>query len=556
MSVSTAAVRRASTSIGCDRPTAAAWRAHRPRRPTRPAPAPAACRPDRDGGQLARDGPPRSRVSAGEREGGDADGDRRVPAEEGEARPRVQRVGDLMGHVHSLPRRRRQVRHDAALPRARQGGGNRGYDDQQREQRSDGTRRVADEEAQRECQHAQHRQIERHAEHGAERAWSAEGDTMGAEQRLPPEERTEGRGERECECHRREHGHLAPEHRQPLRHRTKGRPDHARGVLPGDDEDAEHPYGELGQVDPDQAAPDEVVRQLLTRVEVCPTGVGDRRYEQTETDHEQRGQCRDDDGRPHRAELDPFRSDDIALGDAANLDGPRGGGRGDRAHAALRSGWSVWPWNSTASVVSSMNASSRDALSVKSSCTAMPWAHATSPTCSAEVPRTTSTPPPSSLTVTSGATSRSRSRPVSRERTRTAPADAFCTSSSMLTSAISRPRPMTITWSAVCAISLMRWLDTNTVRPSAARLLSRLRTQRIPSGSSPFTGASRMRVLGSPRRAAAIPRRCPIPSEKAPTRFRATAPSPTRSITSSTLRRGMAWVAARASRWFSAVRPV
>ena len=41
-------------------------------------------------------------------------------------------------------------------------------------------------------------------------------------------------------------------------------------------------------------------------------------------------------------------------------------------------------------------------------------------------------------------------------------------------SAISRPRPTTMTCSAVSAISLIRWEDTKTVRPSAARRLQQV----------------------------------------------------------------------------------
>jgi hypothetical protein len=67
----------------------------------------------------------------------------------------------------------------------------------------------------------------------------------------------------------------------------------------------------------------------------------------------------------------------------------------------------------------------------------------------------------------------------------------------------------------VSAISAIRWLDTNTVRPSPARLLQSVRTQRMPSGSRPFTGSSKSNIPGSPSRAAAIPRRWPIPSELA-----------------------------------------
>jgi hypothetical protein len=54
----------------------------------------------------------------------------------------------------------------------------------------------------------------------------------------------------------------------------------------------------------------------------------------------------------------------------------------------------------------------------------------------------------------------------------------------MVVSAISRPLPITMRWSAVSAISAIRWLDTNTVRPSAASERSRVRTQMMPSGRS------------------------------------------------------------------------
>ena len=44
-------------------------------------------------------------------------------------------------------------------------------------------------------------------------------------------------------------------------------------------------------------------------------------------------------------------------------------------------------------------------------------------------------------------------------------------------SAISRPRPMTIRWSAVSAISDSRCEDTSTVRPCAARFFMKVRIQ-------------------------------------------------------------------------------
>ncbi|CAH0327513.1 hypothetical protein SRABI128_06180 [Microbacterium sp. Bi128] len=116
-------------------------------------------------------------------------------------------------------------------------------------------------------------------------------------------------------------------------------------------------------------------------------------------------------------------------------------------------------------------------------------------------------------------------------------------------SAMILPRPITIRWSAVTAISLMRWLERKTVRPSEARYFTRLRTHTTPSGSRPLTGSSRMTVCGSPRRAAAMPSRWPMPSEKPPTFFLATSASPVISITSWTRFFGMLWVAAMASRW-------
>ena len=62
-------------------------------------------------------------------------------------------------------------------------------------------------------------------------------------------------------------------------------------------------------------------------------------------------------------------------------------------------------------------------------------------------------------------------------------------------------------WSAVSAISLIRWLETNTVRPSAAKRRRRVLIHRMPSGSSPLIGSSHISTGGSPNRAAAIPSR-------------------------------------------------
>ena len=89
-------------------------------------------------------------------------------------------------------------------------------------------------------------------------------------------------------------------------------------------------------------------------------------------------------------------------------------------------------------------------------------------------------------------------------------------------SAISWPRPMTIRWSAVSSISLIRWEETKTVRPSAARCFISCRIQRMPSGSRPLTGSSKISTCGSPSSAAAMPSRWPMPSENRLDRLRAT----------------------------------
>ena len=66
----------------------------------------------------------------------------------------------------------------------------------------------------------------------------------------------------------------------------------------------------------------------------------------------------------------------------------------------------------------------------------------------------------------------------------------------------------------------------------------------MPSGSRPLIGSSNITVSGSPIRAAAMPSRWLMPSEKVPTRLPATSLRPTRSSTSVTRRRSMPLVSA------------
>src|ERR1700760_924173 len=81
---------------------------------------------------------------------------------------------------------------------------------------------------------------------------------------------------------------------------------------------------------------------------------------------------------------------------------------------------------------------------------------------------------------------------------------------------------MTMRRSAVRAISAIRWLETKTVLPSAASDFIRFLIQRIPSGSRPLTGSSKMSTRGAPRRAGAAPRRR-VPPRAPPPRARAVA---------------------------------
>lgn len=77
----------------------------------------------------------------------------------------------------------------------------------------------------------------------------------------------------------------------------------------------------------------------------------------------------------------------------------------------------------------------------------------------------------------------------------------------------------------------------------------------MPSGSSPLTGSSNIRISGSPSSAAAIPSRWPIPSEKPFDFCLATAVSPTVSRTSLTRLTGMRLLCARHNRLLYALRP-
>lgn len=113
---------------------------------------------------------------------------------------------------------------------------------------------------------------------------------------------------------------------------------------------------------------------------------------------------------------------------------------------------------------------------------------------------------------------------------------------------------MTISSSAVSAISDSRWLETSTVLPSEASRCMKVRIQTMPSGSRPFTGSSKSSTSGSPSRAPAIPSRWDMPREKAPARLFATEVRPTISSALSTLDFGSLLEAAIQARWARAER--
>ena len=196
-----------------------------------------------------------------------------------------------------------------------------------------------------------------------------------------------------------------------------------------------------------------------------------------------------------------------------------------------------------------MNASSSEAWIVLSSCSLMACSNAMSPTASAVIPRTSMAPSSSVAVVAPSAVTPLISSSAIGVRTRTAAPEERAMNSDIEQSAIILPRPITIRWSAVDSISDIRWLETKTVRPSAARAFIRFLIHKMPSGSSPLTGSSNMSTLGSPSKVAAMPRRWLMPSENPLDRFFATSERPTSSRTSPTRRLGRLLVCARQSRW-------
>ena len=157
--------------------------------------------------------------------------------------------------------------------------------------------------------------------------------------------------------------------------------------------------------------------------------------------------------------------------------------------------------NSTASRVSSMYASSSEARCAASSRTRSPalGEQGGDPLGRQPVDRRARRRPVDGDRGAGVRRARSSPRPGARCATSTRSPDAAREQRRpRVVSAISRPRPMTIRWSAVSSSSLIRWLETSTARPSAASDRSRPRIQTMPSGSSPLTGSSNISTGGSP----------------------------------------------------------
>ncbi len=204
--------------------------------------------------------------------------------------------------------------------------------------------------------------------------------------------------------------------------------------------------------------------------------------------------------------------------------------------------------------VISRNASSSDVDSAASSSTPIPCERANFATSRLSIPVTRRVSPLSGSASAPASRTIPRSRPGSWLRTRTTLRQCAAVKSERLMSASSLPCPMMISWSAVTAISFIRWLESSTVCPAAARSLSRFRSQRTPSGSSPLTGSSSSSTSGSPNTAAAMPSRWDIPSEKPPDLRSPASERPTMSSTSRTRDGGIRWVRASHSKWCRALR--
>src|SRR3984957_14179771 len=376
---------------------------------------------------------------------------------------------------------------------------------------------------------------------------------VAADEGLPHEESREAGELAHDEGHHGEDQRLGCQYPASLRGGDQAGADPPGGVLGTDAEHPEHGDGQRGDGQPRRADPGRVPAQLAGGAALGVAVGGGRADGGPQADAEHDGDGQRPERRPERTELGPLAAQRVGEGGCAEGCPVVGAGAGDRG-----AGHRVTPvaWYSTLSWVSSMNASSSEARTGMSSNRTMPWAAASFPTSALSI---------AVISMTSGSVPAWTVAPASRGRGARSAAwglrrcpdcwELDRTNSSTLVSAISRPLPITSRWSAVRAISLIRWLETSTVRPSAASARRSVLTQWMPSGSRPLIGSSKMSTAGSPSSAEAMPSRWLMPSEKPFTRRRATPSRPTRASTSSPRRRGMPLLWARHSRWSTARRP-
>ncbi len=172
------------------------------------------------------------------------------------------------------------------------------------------------------------------------------------------------------------------------------------------------------------------------------------------------------------------------------------------------------------------NTCSRPLAAATSSWSSTPASKAACPTDSVEPPTTRSRP---ALSVPARSIPRpaSASRSASGDGVRTSTSRGPLSSSASVPWRTRWPRERTTTSSTVCWTSLSTWLETSTVRPSAASARRNCRSQAMPAGSSPLAGSSRISTSGSPSRAPASASRCRMPRLYPPTRLPATSARPT-----------------------------
>ena len=185
-----------------------------------------------------------------------------------------------------------------------------------------------------------------------------------------------------------------------------------------------------------------------------------------------------------------------------------------------------------------MNACSSDAPCGLSSCSRTPSSYARSPTRSAAAPVTVSSFRSAASTVAPAAVRRA-ARVAARPGGAADPNRDRAAGDHVVdrASAISRPRPITTSWSAVSCHLAHQVAGHEDRAALGGQPRMSVRTQRMPSGSSPFTGSSNISTRGSPSSAP----RCRAAGHaegEAAARLLATPRSPTRSSTSSTRWRG------------------